>query len=198
MYIIFYLLFNLDIMRKELWPYIYSWLNICNVEEGCIDMRYDIFCTSDVYRNWISVSLAVFRGSTGISWWRNTIFQELPIEEQDRHRWCRTSRRDIHGAFRWRHYVYTTCSYDRFRTNAILVCRLRSWRIWIPRMADIVRFSNPSGTTTSVHRQECEREGSRHRYKGGETVRGPAMLPDNSGIRDGEWSIGEWYGRLLG
>lgn len=161
-------------------------------------MRYDIFCASDVYRNWISASLAVFRGSTGISWRRNTIFQELPIEEQDWHRWYRTSRRDIQGAFRWRHYVYTTCSYDRFRMNAILVCRLRFWRIWIPRMADIVRLSNPSRTTMSVHRQECERERSRHRYKGRETVRGPAMLPDNSGIRDGEWSIGEWYGRLLG
>lgn len=107
--------------------------------------------------------------------------------------------RDIHAAFRWWHYVYTTCSYDRFRMNAILVYRLRSWRIWIPRIGRycpaLRLFQNHSPLCLSIDKNV--REEPRHRYKGGETVRGPAMLPDNSGIRDGEWSIGGWYGRLL-
>lgn len=77
--------------------------------------------------------------------------------------------------------IYTTCSLSRM--DAILVCRLRSWRIWIPRIGRycpaLQPFQNHSPLCLSIDKNASERS-LRHRYKGGETVRGPTMLPDNS------------------
>lgn len=135
-------------------------------------------------------------GQPGSSW-RNTIFQELPIEEQGQHWW--TGRLD-----RTRHFddgvtyirVRVTAQdgrYPRLSTSILEDMNTSNWQI----LSDSPTLPEPL-TGVSVRRQECERERYRRRYKGGETVRGPTTLPDNSGIRDGEWSIGGWYGRLLG
>jgi hypothetical protein len=167
-------------------------------------MRYDdIPCASDIYRNWISAPLTVFHErSTGIPWRRNTIFLELLVEEQGR---------GI-GVGRLN---YTTRRFN----DGVRICDVSVWPLrtdvlpssvdFDPKgyeyleLADIVRHSKPfrnHSPPMSIYRQECERERRRYRYKGEETVRRPATsLPDNSGIRDREWSIGGWSdGHLLG
>lgn len=119
-------------------------------KKSCINMRYDISRASDIYRNWISVPLAVFRRSTGILVVDNTIFQELSIEEQGRH-WYRTSQQND-AAFRWRRYVYTTCSYDRLGWTLPSSVDFDPGGYEYLELADIVRLSNPSRTT---HRHVC-------------------------------------------
>lgn len=125
-----------------------------------IDMRYDISCASDVYRNWISVSLVVFRGST-----RGGVIQySKSFPSKNKTDTAGVGRLD--GIYMRRFddgvtYVYTTCSYDRFRMDAILVCRLRSWRIWIPRIGRycpaLQPFQNRSPLCLSIDKNVSER-----------------------------------------
>lgn len=143
--------------------------------------------------NWISVPRPPYSAGQLGSWRRrNTIFQELPIEEQGRAlvsdvstgRGVSMTALRIYGVFVW---PLRTDRYPRLSTSILEDMNTSNWQI----LSDSPTLPEPL-TTVSVRRQECERERLRRRgNKGGETVRGPTTPPDNSGIRDREWSLSE-------